>query len=128
MPSPLRILLIEDHRDLAVLTAEFLRGNGCEVEIALNGGEGCRKAAQSRPDVVICDLRLPDLNGREVARVIRSELAPNSPVIIATTADDVSVLQKHVKQSPFDAYLAKPLDWHQFQKCVESLTRSPKSK
>lgn len=124
----MRILLIEDHRDLAVLTAEFLRGNGHEVEIALNGGEGCRMAAQYRPDVVVCDLRLPDLNGREVARTIRDELAPNSPLIIAMTAEDVTVLQKHVKKTAFDAYLAKPLDWHKFQKCVASLTRDPKPK
>lgn len=128
MPSSLRILLIEDHRELALLTAELLRGYGHEVEIALSGAEGSRKVAQSRPDVVICDLRLPDMDGRDVARTIRVDLAPNPPVIIAMTAQDVTMLQKHVKKTPFDAYLSKPLDWPRFQDCVESLIRVSKPK
>lgn len=120
----LRILLIEDHRELALLTAELLRDNGQEVEVAFNGKDGCQRAAQSPPNIVICDLRLPDQKGQEVARTIRGELAANPPLLIGMTAGDVAALQKNVQESAFDVFLSKPLIWPLFEECVETLTKA----
>jgi PAS domain S-box-containing protein len=119
--QPLRVLLIEDNQELAELTSELLRDHGEEVEVAFNGKQGAQKANRFQPQVVICDLKLPDQNGFEVARRIREQLSPQPPLLIGVTADDADALQKHVGETPFDSFLSKPLRWNQFNDCIESL-------
>lgn len=117
MPVSLRVLLIEDNRELALLTAELLRLKGQEVEVAFDGEQGYAAAERFRPQVVICDLRLPGASGMEVAQKLREQLAPNVPLLVAITADPTAILEEHLSQTPFDRVLTKPLTWEQFQDC-----------
>ena len=86
--APHAILVVEDHKDLRELVVLFLHSRGYEVMQAANGADAIQKAASSAAKFVLLDIRLPDMNGVEVARHIL-ELKPNIP-IVGWTADYIS--------------------------------------
>jgi CheY-like chemotaxis protein len=61
----LQVLVVEDHPDAAEMLKDLLEMNGYEVRIALTGPEGVRVAREYRPDVILCDLGLPGMDGYE---------------------------------------------------------------
>jgi CheY-like chemotaxis protein len=115
-----RILLIEDNRELALLTAELLRDHGQEVDVALTGEAGIVKDAEFRPEVVFCDLNLPGTNGFETARILRQKRGAEPLLLVGLTGEQVEVYQSILAQTPFDLFLSKPLAW---SKVRETLAR-----
>lgn len=81
MPS-MRILLIDDDVELCQLLAEFLAGEGFEVDSAHDGNAGLHKAGGSDFDAIVLDVMLPEINGMDVLRLIRQ--ASDTPVIMLT--------------------------------------------
>jgi two-component system, chemotaxis family, CheB/CheR fusion protein len=102
-----RVLLIEDYEDTAQVVGLALRCGGHAVEIARTGAEGLRMIRALRPDVVICDLGLPDLDGLVVARLIRHDAQVGDVWLIALTAYDVPA---EAFAAGFDEYFTKPAD------------------
>ncbi len=102
-----RVLLIEDYEDTAQVIGLALRCGGHAVEIARTGTEGLRMARASRPEVVICDLGLPDLDGLAVAQVIRGDSRVKDVWLIALTAYDAPA---EAFAAGFDEYITKPAD------------------
>jgi CheY-like chemotaxis protein len=106
----LRVLLIEDHADTAESLKEALELNGHQVEVAGTGLEGIEKARTFHPDVILCDLGLPGMDGLEVARRMRSDPELRASNLIAFSgyarAEDVD----KSKQAGFVQHLAKPAD------------------
>ncbi|MEV6880156.1 response regulator transcription factor [Amycolatopsis sp. NPDC051128] len=86
--SPVRVLVVDDEATLAELVSMALRMEGWEVRSAGDGTEAVRIARDFRPDAVVLDVMLPDFNGLEVLRRMRSE-APNLPVLFLTAKDAV---------------------------------------
>lgn len=81
------LLIVDDNDDLRVELAEQLElGGEFQVNQAANGADGVRKAIDLRPDLILLDVDLPDLNGREVCRLMR-EKAVTAPIIMLTAAD-----------------------------------------
>lgn len=104
-----RILVVDDDRSLADTLATILRLNGYEVEEAYSGALAIQIAMQFQPEVLICDVVLPVMNGVETASHIRS-LFPSCKVFLITgrsTAPDL-VLKTHALSDGFEL-LAKPL-------------------
>ena len=86
---PLRLLLVEDHRPLADATARFIRGAGLasvDVRIAESGEAALSTAMAFRPDIVLCDFRLPDMSGLDVARQLRTNPATKHARFAVQTA------------------------------------------
>jgi two-component system alkaline phosphatase synthesis response regulator PhoP len=84
-PRLARILVVEDEADVAELIRYNLAREGYEVLQALNGAEALREARESRPDLVLLDLMIPQLNGWEVCRRLEQDPATRAiPVIIVT--------------------------------------------
>jgi CheY-like chemotaxis protein len=81
-----RVLLIEDHQPLADATAEFLQAYGLDVKIASTGYEALEIASAIEPEIVLCDLKLPDMDGVEVARALRGMPGGTNLVIVLHTA------------------------------------------
>jgi two-component system phosphate regulon response regulator PhoB len=80
---PLRVLVIEDERDLVDGLVYNLQRQGYEVAVAYDGQEGLRKAQTQRPDLILLDVMLPLLSGTEVCRELRSrERTRDIPIII----------------------------------------------
>ncbi|WP_304503260.1 response regulator transcription factor [Amycolatopsis sp. FDAARGOS 1241] len=86
--SAVRVLVVDDEATLAELVAMALRMEGWEVRSAGNGTEAVRVARDFRPDAVVLDVMLPDFDGLEVLRRMRSE-APYLPVLFLTAKDAV---------------------------------------
>ena len=81
-----RILMIEDDEDLASMLGEYLQGAGVQVEAAYDATSGLAALARARPDAVILDVMLPDLDGFEVCRRIRAN--SDVPIIMLTARGD----------------------------------------
>ena len=86
--SPLRVLVVDDEENIAELLRMALRYEGWQVTTAGSGSEAVRAAREVRPDAIVLDMMLPDYDGLEVMRRIRSEY-PNVPVIFLTAKDSV---------------------------------------
>ena len=113
MPSqPLpRLLLVEDHAGFAKVTAEFLRLSGMEVQIAERGERALRMAAAFRPQIVLCDLSLPDMSGLDVVRRLRAELVTQNVVFAVFTAMgemEIDIFKEKFSEE-VDLFLSKPI-------------------
>jgi len=85
---PSRLLVVDDEATITELLSGSLRLAGFEVVTAASGAEALRAAASTRPDLVLLDVMMPDGDGLEVARWIRST-GPDVPVIFLTARDEV---------------------------------------
>jgi|SRR5687768_14699145 len=83
---PLRLLLVEDHVPLAEATADWLRKMGMEVQITGSGNEALQATVVFRPEIVLCDLRLPDISGYDVARLLKAKRQSASIFFVMHTA------------------------------------------
>ncbi len=97
--------MIEDYADSAQLICVFLQNHGHTVEVASTGAEGMEKARAFQPDVILCDLGLPDTDGLAVARLIRGDPDLRHVWLIALTAYFVP---SHAAAAGFDEYITKP--------------------
>jgi two-component system, OmpR family, response regulator VanR len=84
--SDMRVLVIEDHEDLAGVLARGLRRDGMAVDVAADGGEGWFKLGASDYDVVVLDRDLPVLHGDELCRRLRAQGAGAGARVLMLTA------------------------------------------
>ena len=123
----LRLLVIEDHLDAVETLKEVLEMSGHEVVVAHNGHEGVAKAHSFKPDVVICDIGLPGLNGYEVARQIRADPSL-SPTLIALTGYTRLEDQNESFKAGFDHHLGKPVRISDLEQVLAAATAPPTSR
>ncbi|HEV8579351.1 MAG TPA: response regulator [Thermoanaerobaculia bacterium] len=106
-----RCLVIEDHQDAAESLALLLELIGHQAEVAFNAREGVEKARSFRPDVVLCDIGLPDgMDGYAVARELRADPELRSAYMIALTGYGQEEDRQRAMAAGFDAHLTKPAD------------------
>ncbi len=103
-----RILIIDDDRQLGVSFAKILSQEGYEIANAFSGGEGIETVKTFGPELVILDIRLPDISGLEVFAVIH-ELFPKLPVIIITAFGTTDTAIGAIQKGAYD-YIYKPFD------------------
>ena len=105
-----RILLVEDNEDNRAVYATILRHHGFAVIEAADGGEAIARAVDERPDVILLDISLPDQDGWQVARTLRSTAETKAVRIVALTAHALPENRQRARHEGFDGYLAKPCD------------------
>ncbi|MCY1064600.1 ATP-binding protein [Nannocystis sp. RBIL2] len=105
-----RILVIEDNLDAAETLKDALELVDHEVCLAHSGPEGLAKMRALRPDVVICDIGLPGMDGYEVARAIRADPAQRSTRLVALTGYASPQDLQRAREAGFDCHLGKPPD------------------
>jgi two-component system, chemotaxis family, CheB/CheR fusion protein len=105
---PKRVLVIEDNKDAADSLQEALQLAGHEAVVAYNGHTGLLKAREYRPEIVICDIGLPEMNGYDVARAIRADSALKGVSLIALTGYAGPEDRKRAREAGFDRHIAKP--------------------
>jgi CheY-like chemotaxis protein len=103
------VLIIEDNVDAAETLAEVLALYGHEARIARDGASGVALALELKPDVVLCDLGLPDIDGYEVARTLRSNGALPRTRLVALSGYAQNEDRLRARDAGFDAHLPKPL-------------------
>ena len=116
--ADLKILYVEDEPDLRERIRIVLEMHFETVVTAANGREGLELFQRELPDVVVCDIRMPVLDGLEMTLGVR-KVAPETPVILCTAFTEVSYLLKAIELG-VSAYVRKPLDCREL---VETITR-----
>jgi PAS domain S-box-containing protein len=106
----LRVLVVEDNRDAADSLCLLLRLVGYDVMVAYSGPEGVRAAEEKRPDVVICDIGLPGMDGYRVAAALRGNPATAAARLIALTGYGQEIDRSRAMEAGFDEHLTKPAD------------------
>jgi CheY-like chemotaxis protein len=107
-----RILVVDDHDDGREALVMLLRLQGHEVEEAARGKDAVQRAVAGRPEVVLLDIGLPDLDGYAVAREIRAQLGDEIR-LVALTGYGQPLDRVRAKDAGFDAHLVKPADLDQ---------------
>jgi CheY-like chemotaxis protein/two-component sensor histidine kinase len=107
-PAGRDVLVIEDNEDAASTLADLLELNGHRVRIARDGRTGLALAQERIPDVIFCDIGLPDMDGYEVARALRAVDALRSVRLVALTGYAQPDDRRRAAAAGFDAHLAKP--------------------
>jgi two-component system response regulator HydG len=102
-----RILIIDDEVNVALLLSKFLTRNGFDVSTASNGNSGMEYLKNEEFDLVLCDFRLEDTDGREMLRKIKTQY-PKTGVIIITGYSDIKMAVELIKMGAYD-YISKPL-------------------
>lgn len=109
-PNPInkqKVLVIEDNEDIRQFLKEEI-GNYFVVETAADGTEGLRKAGECEPDLIVCDVLMPGMNGFEVTRRVKGDINTSHIPVILLTA--LSSEDKHLEgiEAGADAYIPKP--------------------
>ena len=107
-PPALRVLVADDERDAANTLARLLEHEGYEARAAYDGAEALRVAPDFTPDVVILDIRMPGLNGYDVARALRAR--NGEIVLIAVTGWKQKTDRIFAEVAGFDHHFGKPCE------------------
>lgn len=106
-----RVLIIDDNTDFAICLKELLELKGHSVMTSNGGYHGIQMALETRPDVIICDIGLPDIDGYNLAKALRSHDDLKGVCLIALTGYALREDQEQTAQAGFDMYMAKPPDF-----------------
>jgi CheY-like chemotaxis protein len=112
-PQPVRpqlILVIEDNHDAAETLQLLLELSGHTVVVAHSGPEGLKSARAHQPDVILCDIGLPGMNGYEVAQAVRKCDDLKSVFLIAMTGYGQDEDRRRALEAGFDHHLTKPVE------------------
>src|SRR5690349_5441357 len=115
-----KILVVEDERNIASFVAMYLKNARYQVDIARDGTEALQKADSTKPDLVVLDLMLPDIDGLEVCRQIRS--TSDVPILMLTARDD-DVDKIVGLEVGADDYLTKPFNPRELVARIKSILR-----
>ena len=112
------ILVIEDNEDNIRLVDYVLRAHGYEPLLATDGAEGLRIALERRPDLILLDVRMPRMDGYEVARRLKQANLTRTKVV-AVTASAMVGDRERIAAAGFHGYIQKPIDPETFIADVE---------
>ena len=118
-----KILIIDDDFDMCALLSRFLNKKGYETEVAHNGAKGLAKFNEFHFDIVLCDYRLGDKDGKDVLMKIK-EAKPKTIVIIITGYSDIKTAVDVIKMGALD-YITKPLIPDEVINVIEKAVANP---
>jgi len=107
---PLRVLVVDDNRDVADSLMMMVKIEGHEVFVAYDTAVGLRLAAEVVPDLIFHDIGLPNMSGYEAARRLRQDQRLQKTLLIAYTGYGTDLDQKQAKEAGFDRYVVKPME------------------
>jgi two-component system, chemotaxis family, CheB/CheR fusion protein len=119
-----RVLVIEDNRLAADTLCEALEMGNCTVDVAHTGSDGLAKAQSLPPDVVLCDVSLPDTDGYQLARKFRADERLRGAFLVAVTGHALSEDEQKARDAGFDRHVAKPLSLKKLEQLMADATRT----
>jgi len=114
------VLIIEDNALNMKLESDLLEINGFNILKATCGMEALDVLSNSIPDLILLDIRLPDINGLELFKKIRQDLRLRAVKIVAVTASVTREEEAEIKKAGFDGFIAKPIDIKDFVQQIKS--------
>jgi len=122
-PRP-RVLIVDDDPDFLAIAEASLEAYGFRVERAKGGLRGVFLATQDVPDAVLCDLRMPGIDGFVVADALRADPATKHTALFACTGRRDLGARATLATSAFDAVLEKPVDWEEAARMLREAIRT----
>ena len=114
-----RVLVVEDNEDNMRLISYIFKKHGLEVIEARDGAEGVALAVQEKPDLILMDIQLPDIDGLEATRRIRASEAGSDIPIIAITSYAMPGDREKALAAGCNGYITKPIDVETFMAEIE---------
>ena len=115
------ILIVEDNEKNMKLARDILRAKGYATLEAVTGLDGVTLALQHKPDLVLMDIQLPDINGIEAFERIRANADTAAIPVVAFTASVTVNDRSRIGDAGFDAFLSKPINLKEFVETVRRL-------
>ena len=103
------ILLVEDNEDNRIIYAAALRHAGYQVLEAISGPDGIRQTRELKPDLVLMDISIPEIDGWEATSLLKADAATRHVPIVAVTAHALPEDEERCQRAGCDGYLAKPI-------------------
>jgi DNA-binding NarL/FixJ family response regulator len=122
-----RLLVVDDDPGLLRAVAETLRAEGYEVTTARRGAEALVRIAESLPDLIVSDIRMPGMDGYELVRNLRASARTKLIPIVFLTAKDETADRIAGFRSGVDAYLTKPFEPDELVAVVASILKRVES-
>ncbi|MBN4052422.1 response regulator [Sphingobacteriaceae bacterium AH-315-L07] len=123
----IRILIVDDDTINQEILELFLKATGCFIETANNGKDGVTMATNDNYDLILMDLHMPIMNGKEAATKIKNALKEKSPPIIAITANTMDEGVKELLENGMDDFIGKPIDQKELINKLSKWTKTNKS-
>src|SRR3954471_21067786 len=109
MTPPMKtVLIIDDDADYRMLLVEFLQMEGWQVFQAADGDEGIQMAQKHRPNAIVCDLRMPKVNGFQVCRTLHGIESLRGTKIVVSSGRDFQLDRQMAADAGAHEYLTKP--------------------
>lgn len=105
-----KILIIEDNEQNMYMLSYLLESNDYEVHQSFSGPEGIKLAKETRPDIILLDIQLPEMDGYSVARELRRNKDLSSTPIIAVTSYAMTGDKEKAFEAGATGYIEKPID------------------
>jgi len=122
-----KILVIDDERDFLELMKSHLELEGYQVVSAIDGEDGINKARSENPDLVICDIKMPNKTGHEVLKELREDKKHWIPFIMLSALTDFDNIRQ-AYDGDSDFYVAKPVQLELLSKNIKTLLNLAKSR
>jgi DNA-binding response OmpR family regulator len=119
------VLIADDDTEIAVLVETVLQREGYDAVTAMNGGEALALIAQKRPDVVVLDIMMPNLNGYEVLQRLRGDSATRFLPVILLSARAGALDRKYGLRMGADDYVLKPFKAEELVERIRSVLPEP---
>jgi two-component system, chemotaxis family, CheB/CheR fusion protein len=116
-----RMLVVDDNVDGADALAELLRALGHQVQVAFTGSEALDAANAFKPELIFLDIKMPDMDGFEVARQLRQHRGSEKATLVALTGYGSSADRERSLAAGFKAHLVKPVDYDALAKLLRTI-------
>ena len=115
-----RVLIVEDNELNMKLFHDLLEASGMEILETRNGIDALKVAKAERPDLIVMDIRLPEMSGLEVTERIKSDPDLKPIPVIAVTAFAMKGDEERIRAAGCEAYLSKPISIDRFISTIKS--------
>ena len=118
-----KVLIVDDNEDNLMLEKDLLEVAGFEVFLAKNATDGIASVRKEKPDIIIMDVRLPDMRGSEAAKALRQDKETNNIPIVFVTASVMAENREEINAITNSGFLGKPINTRTFAQEVSKFIK-----
>jgi CheY-like chemotaxis protein len=118
-----RVLIVDDNENNLMLEKDLLEVAGFEVFLAKNATDGIASARKEKPDIIIMDMRLPDMRGSEAAKILRQDKETSDIPIVFVTASVMVGEREEINAITNSGFIGKPINTRTFAKEISQFIK-----
>ena len=119
MPEGKKILIVDDDRDIVKIITTMLEGKEWDISVAYSGTEALENVTANRPEIILLDIMMPEMNGIEVLKKIR-KIDPEARIIMITAFGDVESYLDSMELGAYE-YINKPFETEELLGMIEKV-------